>query len=285
VSDTPIYYESADGLRLYANCRASDHASSLPVLCLPGLTRNSKDFETISLDRNLIAGDFRGRGLSQYASDPATYRPDVELADTIALMDHLEIDRVAIIGTSRGGIVAMLMAALHPARVAGILFNDIGCVLEPEGLLRIRSYLGVGVNFTSWEHAVQALKASNSGFKSMTDDEWMAFARRIFKSEDGLPKLNYDPRLALNFPSVDDIAEGRIQPLWELFAAAQNIPVAILRGENSDLLSAATVTEMQNQNPSLDATTVGNRGHAPFLNEPESQAAIVRWLARVDAAE
>jgi pimeloyl-ACP methyl ester carboxylesterase len=283
VSDTAVYYDSADGLRLYATCRGGD-ATRLPVLCLPGLTRNSRDFDTISLDRNLVAADFRGRGSSQYASDPATYRPDVELADTIALLDHLKLDRVAIIGTSRGGIVALLMAAFHPVRVAGILLNDIGCVLQPEGLLRIRSYLGVDVNFSSWEQAVEALKASNFGFNSMPDDEWLAFARRIFKSENGLPKLNYDPALTHNFPTVDDIAQGRIQPLWELFAAAQNIPLAILRGENSDLLSAATVAEMQRTNPSLDATTIANRGHAPFLNEPESQAAIHRWLAKVDAA-
>ncbi len=284
MSDTEIFYDSADGLRLYARHRARGDVSLLPVLCLPGLTRNSRDFETISLDRTVIAPDFRGRGLSHYAADPATYRPDVELADTIALMDHLNIDRAAIIGTSRGGIVAMLMAKFHPARVAGVLLNDIGCVLEPEGLLRIRSYLGVAVNFTSWNDAAQSLKASNSGFKSMSDDEWLAFARRIFKSENGLPKLNYDADLAHNFASVEDITAGRVPQLWEIFTALQNVPSAILRGENSDLLSAATVAEMQRQNPGLEATTVANRGHAPFLNEPESQAAIMRWLAKVDAA-
>ena len=280
---THVYYESVDGLRLYARDYAHGDTSRVPALCLPGLTRNSKDFETLTLDRRVIAADFRGRGLSQYASDPITYRPDVELADTIALLNHLNIEHVAVIGTSRGGIVAMLMAALHKEKLAGILFNDVGTVLDAKGLLRIRSYLGIDKNFTSWEQAVQGLKASNPGFETLREDEWMSFAIRIFKSENGLPKMNYDSALLNNFASIEDIEAGKIPQLWELFAATTGIPTAILRGENSDLLSAETVEEMQRRNPELDATTIKNRGHAPFLNEPESAAAIQRWLALIDA--
>lgn len=278
-----VYYESADGLRLYARDYAHGETSRIPVLCLPGLTRNSKDFETLTLDRRVVATDFRGRGLSQYASDPITYRPDVELADTIALLKHLNIERVAVIGTSRGGIVAMLMAAFHREKLGGILLNDVGTVLDTKGLLRIRSYLGIHGNFTAWEQAVQGLKVSNPGFETLREDEWMSFATRIFKSENGLPKINYDPALLNNFASVEDIQSGKIPQLWELFAATSGIPTSILRGENSDLLSVETVEEMQRRNPGLGATTIKNRGHAPFLDEPESIAAIQRWLALIDA--
>ena len=279
-----VYYDSADGLRLYARDYFHANTQLIPVLCLPGLTRNSKDFETINLDRRVITVDFRGRGLSQYAIDPATYRPDVELADTMALLQHVGIERVAVIGTSRGGLVGMLMAKLQKHMLAGILLNDVGPVLQPQGLLRIRSYLGVAGNFTSWSEAVTALKARNSGFESLSGAEWLTFARRLFKSVNGLPRMDHDPALLNNFASADDIAEGRIPELWELFAATSEIPTAILRGQNSDLLSASTVADMQARNPGLDATTIANRGHAPFLDEPESIAAIHRWLARVDAA-
>ena len=148
-------------------------------------------------------------------------------------------------------------------------------------MLRIRSYLGVERKFASWEEAVEALKASNSGFESLSNVDWMNVARRIYKSENGLPRLNYDPGLAHNFASVEDIKAGRIPQLWELYAATKTIPTSLLRGENSDLLSADTVVRMQSENPNLDATTVQNRGHAPFLDEPESVAAIHRWLDRI----
>jgi len=282
-----VFYDSADGLRLYARDYSDHNSSRMPVLCLPGLTRSSRDFETVAphlaQHRRVIAADFRGRGRSHYASDPKTYRPDVELADTITLLRHLQIERVAVIGTSRGGLVALLMAAFNQENVGGILLNDIGTMLEPEGLLRIRSYLGVEREFASWDEAVEVLKASNYGFESLVDREWNAFARRLFKSVDGKPRLDYDLSIAHNFPSTEDIKASGTPPLWELFAAANAVPVAILRGEHSDLLSTATVAAMQNANPQLDATTVAGRGHAPFLDEPESWAAINRWLARVDA--
>ena len=285
----PIFFTTDDGLRLFARDYSSADKTVTPVLCLPGLTRNSKDFEAIApwlaQGRRVIAPDFRGRGLSQYAKDFATYRPDIELADSVSLLNFLNVPRVAVIGTSRGGIVGMLMAALHWDRLAGLLLNDIGPELEPAGLLRIRTYLGVQREFGSWDAAIAGLKFNNPGFESLTANVWRAFAGRLFKEVNGLPCLDYDLALANTFPTVEEISAGQIANLWEIFACTAGLPVSILRGEHSDLLSSATVAGIKQKNTDLDATTVAHRGHAPFLDEPESKQAIVRWLGRIDANE
>ncbi len=277
---------AADGVSLYARDYHSPGSALLPVVCLPGLTRNAKDFETIAPRlaeaRRVICPDFRGRGRSGRA-DPATYRPDVEVADTLLLLDSLGIQRFAIIGTSRGGIVAMVMAARALDRMAGVLFNDIGPRIDKAGLIRIRSYLGADPAFLSWEQAVIALKATNPGFETLTETEWMAFARRVFRDENGLPRADYDRALTVNFPPVADIEAGKVPELWGLLEAMASVPSTVLRGEYSDLLSEATVAEMQARHPDLVAVTVPNRGHVPFLDEPVSVAAIDAWLARVDA--
>ena len=284
----PVSFTTEDGLRLFARDYSADKTLT-PVLCLPGLTRNSKDFEIVApwlaQERRVIAVDFRGRGLSQYARDFATYRPDIELADTVGLLNFLNVPRVAVIGTSRGGIVGMLLAALHRDRLAGLLLNDIGPELEPAGLLRIRTYLGVQRKFDSWESAITSLKLSNPGFESLSADAWRAFARRVFKEVNSSPCLDYDLALANTFPTVEEVTAGQVANLWEIFACSAGLPVSVLRGEHSDLLSSATVAGMKQKNTDLDATTVAHRGHAPFLDEPESKQAIVRWLDRIDANE
>jgi pimeloyl-ACP methyl ester carboxylesterase len=286
---TPVHFQSDDGLRLFARDYSSLHSALTPLLCLPGLTRNSKDFETIvpwlAQSRRVIAPDFRGRGLSQYASDPASYRPDMELIDIISLLNFLKINRVAIIGTSRGGIVGLLMASFFHDRLAGLFLNDVGPELDSAGLLRIRSYLGVQNEFASWEMAIANLKSTNSGFESLAADEWQAFAQRVFKPVNGLPRIDYDPALLQTFPSVEDITAGRVANLWEFFGKIEDLPISVARGEHSDLLSAVTVAAMKQQNAALDATTIPKRGHAPFLDEASARDALVRWLARIDAKE
>lgn len=283
----PVYFRTGDGLRLFARDYAPADASLTPLLCLPGLTRNSKDFETIaawlSQTRRVIALDFRGRGLSQYAPDPLSYRPDIELGDAISLLNALGIERVAVVGTSRGGIVGMLMAAFFRDRLAGLFLNDVGPELDSAGLIRIRSYLGVQAEFRSWEAAIENLKTNNPGFEALAHGDWQMFARRIFRPVGGLPRLDYDPALAATFPSVEDILSGRVATLWELFAKAEGLPLAVVRGEHSDLLSAATVDAMKQRHAGLDATTVAKRGHAPFLDEEPAREALSRWLKRVDA--
>ena len=286
---SPVYYQTDDGLRLFARDYFAQKSTLTPLLCLPGLTRNSRDFETIAPwlaeKRRVIAADFRGRGLSQYASDPASYRPDIELIDTIALLNFLKVDRVAVIGTSRGGIVGMLMAAFFRDRLAGLFLNDVGPELDTSGLLRIRSYLGVRGVFASWETAVANLKSNTAGFESLAEDEWLAFAQRVFKPVDGLPQADYDLALAQAFPSVEDINAGRVANLWELFSSIEGLPVSVIRGEHSDLLNSITVEAMKQKNEELDATTIPKRGHAPFLDEALAKEALLRWLARVDAKE
>jgi len=281
-----VWYTSADGLKLYARDEGPETGDAMPVLCLPGLTRNSKDFEAIAsalaATHRVVCADFRGRGRSQYAGDPLAYRPDVEMADTLALMDHLGITKAAIIGTSRGGIVAMLMAAQAKDRLAGICLNDIGSKIEIAGLLRIRSYLGNDPKFASWDDAVKALRSTNPGFETLSNAQWLIFAKRVFAEENGVPRADYDARLTATFPSAEDISAGKVPELWGLYDLIAPLPLLILRGAKSDLLSAETVAEMQRRNPQAQAVEVADRGHVPFLDEPEAVAAIQNWLAKAD---
>ncbi|MGE0212346.1 MAG: alpha/beta fold hydrolase [Parvibaculaceae bacterium] len=254
-----------------------------PLLCLPGLTRSSKDFHDLATrfgrERRVIAPDYRGRGRSAHATDWTSYRVDVELSDAILLLDTLGVSQVAVVGTSRGGLIAMAMATTHKTRLAGVLLNDIGPRLEPEGLKRIAGYLGQPPAGTSWEDAVRGLKGTQAGFESLSEEEWAAFARRIYRDADGRPALDYDPALAKTFPRKEELS-GPLPELWDAFDALAGLPVTVLRGALSDLLSQRTVAEMAARMPGLDAVTVSGRGHAPFLNEPESLAALDRLLSR-----
>ncbi len=272
-----------------ADFAAVSDTGKVPVLCLPGLTRNSRDFEPalaqLTARRRVICMDFRGRGKSAHAIDPLTYRVDVETLDVVALLEHLALARVAVIGTSRGGLVGMGLAATVPARIAGLLLNDIGPVLEVEGLLRIRKYIGLEPNFASFHQAAMALKRDNSGMEGLSDNDWLAFAHRIFRNDNGVPRLAYDARLALTFPTEEQIRASAGTELWPLFQKLDGLPLAVLHGANSDLLSAATVREMKARMPQLTAATVPGRAHVPFLDEPGSVATIEHWLSEVDAAQ
>jgi pimeloyl-ACP methyl ester carboxylesterase len=278
-----IRFSASDGLELYAR----DYGGAGPaILCLTGLTRNCRDFEPLAelLGRRcrLLTPDYRGRGRSGYASDPRTYRPDIELAEAIALLDLLVIEKFGVIGTSRGGLIAMMMGAAHPGRLIGAVLNDLGPVLEREGLLRISGYVGKAFEGHTWDDAIAALKRTHPGFV-MGEAEWTRFAHRVFRDENGVPVLDYDLALARIFPSRDAILSAKDPDLWPLFDSLLGRPVAVLRGENSDLLSPETVDEMARRHPSLDAVTVKDRGHPPFLDEPESIAMIERWLDRLPA--
>jgi pimeloyl-ACP methyl ester carboxylesterase len=279
-------FRTADGLSLFARDCGPEDGALTPLLCLPGLTRNSKDFEPLAQrlgePRRMVAIDYRGRGRSDYSPDPKTYTPGHELRDAIALLDHLNIARACVVGTSRGGIVAMLMAAHHAKRMAGTVLNDIGPKLEPAGLLRIIKLLERRTPLASWAQAVTALKASSPGIENLAEGGWESFAKRIFKeTAEGLV-ADCDPKLAQNFPSAEDVTNNKIAEMWELFGALTNKPCAVLRGENSDLLSEATVARMSEMHPGLITVTVKDRGHVPFLDEPECVEAIRVVAARCD---
>lgn len=279
------YATAADGLRLYYREYGQAQAAHAPVLCLPGLTRNSKDFHDLALrlsaQRRVIAVDLRGRGRSE--RDPrgaAGYSPLVELDDVLRLIAQASLGPSVVIGTSRGGILAMLMASVRPDLLRGIVLNDIGPELDPAGIARIRGYVGVGEAPESWEAAASALEALHGAhFPGLSAQDWLAYARRSFTEREGRPAFDYDPAIG------ESLRGAPAGDLWPQFAALAAIPTLVLRGAHSDLLSAETVARMREQKPDLLAVTVPDRGHVPFLDEPEVTAALDAFLARIDGGQ
>jgi pimeloyl-ACP methyl ester carboxylesterase len=272
-----FHFRAPDGLELFGRDCGPRGARITPLLCLAGLTRNSKDFEPLAAklrDRQIIAFDYRGRGRSPFA-DPSTYTPRHELADCLALLDQLHIGKACVVGTSRGGIIAMLMAQIHRDRIAGAILNDIGPRLEMEGLLRIARLIRQGPEFQTWDEAADDLRAGSPETSDLTDSDWLCFARRLYKEELGKIIRDYDPALALAFPSPEEIARQAQPQLWTQFGALKDKPCAVLRGEFSDLLSEATVRDMAAVHKGLITASVRGRGHVPFLDEPESIAAVL----------
>ena len=274
------HYRSACGrLDLFAR----DYANGgTPLLLMHGLTRNSADFEPLAFHLagryRLIVPDQRGRGLSQNDADAANYRPDIYAADMFALLDDLGIERAGLIGTSLGGLMAMVMAAMQPERVGAVVLNDIGPELAPDGLARIASYVGPSDPARDWNEAAARLLAINeAAFPSFGAAEWLAFARRTCREEaDGRIAFAYDPAIAQAFA---DAPAGQAD-LWPLFDALKGKPLLVLRGALSDLLTPATLEAMgaHHQGP-FTAIEVPDRGHAPLLDEPEALVAIRQFLA------
>lgn len=279
---------TADGLTLYARDYAPlTPVTGLPVICLHGLTRNSRDFEVIApriaaCGRRVVAPDVRGRGKSANDPDPAHYQPAIYAQDVAALMDKLEIHEAVFIGTSMGGIITMVLAALAPARIAAAVLNDVGLKLSPEGIARIGSYVGRTRPVANWGEAAEAVRAiAGQAYPGRLDDGefWDAFARRTFRQrEDGLLETDYDPHIALAFAAPGDAPPPDMTPLFQALAAK---PVLCVRGAISDLLSAETVAEMRALKPDLEAVRVENVGHAPMLDEPEAWEAVLGFLAKV----
>ena len=295
---TSHFISAPDGLRLHAREYGRRSAAALPVVCLPGLARSSGDFETLATalagdatrPRRIIALDYRGRGRSDYDSDPANYSFQVEIADVLAVLTALDCGRAIFIGTSRGGILTMLMAALRPAIIAAAVLNDIGPVIEPKGLMRIKGYVGKLPQPRSYEDGADILRRLFSAqFPKLTAEDWLASARRTFKEVNGQLVPDYDVALARTLEGVD--FEKPLPPLWAQFDALSTVPVMVIRGENSDLLSAATVEAMAARRAAvetmaarrsaLETLVVPDQGHAPFLAEPDVVARIADFVARV----
>ena len=270
----PQYFTTPDGARL----AYVDQGTGTPLLCLAGLTRNMADFEVLLPllpDIRLIRMDYRGRGDSA-RTGAVTYTIPMEAADALALLDHLGLSKAAILGTSRGGLIGMLIAATAKGRLSGLCMNDIGPFLDPVGLARIADQIGRNPTAQTYAALAGIYPHVHPGFANVPADRWLDEARRRTReTPDGLVN-RYDPALrdafvaAINLPPVD---------LWPLFDALAGLPVAVIRGANSDLLSPATLAEMQARRPDLITATVPDRGHPPFLDEPHSLTAIRAFLA------
>ncbi len=285
-----IFLSAPDGLRLHARSYGRASAPALPVVCLPGLARTAEDFIALAQalagdaqhPRRVIALDYRGRGLSDYDRDPANYSFQTELADVLAVMAALDTLPAVIVGTSRGGILAMLLAALRPGALAGVVLNDIGPVIEPKGLIRIRGYVGKLPQPTSFEEGAEILRRLFSAqFPKLDQDDWLAAAHRTFKDKDGALVPTYDVRLAKTLEGVN--FEKPFPPLWKEFDALAHVPVMCIRGANSDLLSAETVEAMRARRPAMDFLEVPDQGHAPLLAETDTIAAIADFVGRCDS--
>ena len=274
-----VFYHSADGLRLYARDYFGPHHTSPAILCLPGLTRNSKDFaelaEHLCTRYRVICPDQRGRGRSEWDTEPLRYRPDVYVADMWTLCDVLRMPSVAIIGTSLGGLMAILMTVQAPARIDRIVINDIGPEVDPRGIARIAGYVGKSSPVATWKQAArQTAEINGIAFPNYTDADWMAMACNMYVQDEAAPVLDYDPAIARGLSSGSAVPD-----LWPVFGALARTPVLAIRGALSDLLSEATFTQMSKRLPSLQPVTVQDRGHAPTLVEREALTAIDEFLA------
>lgn len=280
---------TVDGLTLYVrDYPALAPQTGLPVICLHGLTRNSRDFEVIApriaaLGRRVLAPDMRGRGASANDPDPAHYVPAVYAQDVISLLDKLEAPKAVFIGTSMGGLITMTIAALAPDRIGAVVLNDIGPQIETGGLTHIGTYLGRAQPFATWAEAVAAVRA-NSGlaYPDRENDTafWEAFARRVLIARaDGRFEFAYDPNIALTFSDPETTPLPDLSPLFQAIARK---PVLVVRGSISNILSPAGVARMRELKPDLDVAEVANVGHAPCLDEPEAWDAILDFLAKVD---
>jgi pimeloyl-ACP methyl ester carboxylesterase len=274
------YFTVRDGLRLHYRDYPGS-ADRPPLVCLPGLTRNARDFadlaERYSPHFRVIALDFRGRAASDYDPVPARYNPLTYAGDVIELLDQLGIPQAIFVGTSLGGLVTMVMAATAPQRIAAAIINDVGPDVDPAGISRILSYVGKDVRFKSWDEVGSTISANYGGkFERYTHADWVAMAKRNCREENGEIRFDYDMAIAEPFKTAGPVPEV---DLWPLFAALGVKPLLVVRGEKSDLLTAETAEKMQAAAPGMKLAVVPGVGHAPELSEPEAVEAIDGFLA------
>jgi pimeloyl-ACP methyl ester carboxylesterase len=283
-TDSGSFVVVADGLRLHYRDYPGP-AGKAPLLCLHGLTRNSRDFtdfaERHSPEWRVLAADFRGRGLSDYDPLPARYTPVTYAADVLHFLNALEIDRAVFIGTSLGGLVTMAIAAIAPQRIAASILNDVGPELTAGGLERLRSFVGKDVRFATWDEAAEAIAANNRRLpQGYSHDDWVEMAHRVCREDKGEIVFDYDMAIALPFETHGPVPKV---DLWPLFKALGQKPLLVVRGEQSDLLSADALEKMHEAAPGMKSVTVPGVGHAPTLDEPEALEAIDALLGSLDA--
>lgn len=274
-----VIVAAPDGLVLFARV-FGEPTGRVPVVCVPGLTRNSRDFarvgEELARDRQVVAVDLRGRGKSGYDESGESYWVDVYASDVLAVLDDLGIEKACFFGESLGGIVSMRIAALAPARVAGLVMSDIGPDLDPAGVARIFSYAGKLPPVTNWDDAVaQSKLVGEMAAPDLTDDAWLEIARQRYREEaDGSVVIDYDPKIAGGASVPLQTADDR----WDDFDALRDIRVLVIRGETSDVLARDTVEQMRARKPDLQSAEIPGRGHCPIAHEPECLAAITGFV-------
>ncbi|WP_282602548.1 alpha/beta hydrolase [Paracoccus sp. PARArs4] len=254
-----------------------DEGRGLPLLCLAGLTRNMADFDHFAPHLSgvrLIRMDYRGRGASDFTG-AATYTVPRESRDALNLLDHLGLDRAAILGTSRGGLNGLFLAATARDRMIGLCLNDVGPVIERDGLHKIFDYVGRNPAARSHAELAERLPAMMAGFSDVPEGRWLQDVRAHYTETDRGLRINYDPTLREAFLAA---FEGEAPDLWPLWTATQGMPVALIRGANSDLLSSATAQRMAQMRPDLIMADVPGRAHIPWLDEPESLAVLNAWI-------
>jgi pimeloyl-ACP methyl ester carboxylesterase len=267
-----IFVTAQDGLKLHARHYGVRTAPGTPVVCLPGLARTVADFEDLALalaandarPRRIVAVDYRGRGLSDYDRTPANYNLAVELSDLLAVLTALEIGPAVMVGSSRGGILAMLLAAARPTAIAGVVLHDIGPVIEPKGLMRLKSYVGKLPQPRSFEEGAEIMRRLfDAQFPKFGAEQWLAAARRTWIVRDGRMAPNYDVKLSRTLSEID--LERPLPPMWNEFDALARVPMLVIRGANSDILSAATLTAMAARRSKMESIEVPDQGHVPVL--------------------
>ena len=282
-----IFVTAQDGLRLHVREHGSRTSPSLPVVCLPGLARTVADFEGLArhlsggpLGRRVIAIDARGRGRSDYDHNPENYNVAVELGDVVTVLTALGIGPAVFIGSSRGGILTMLLGVAHPTLIAGAVLHDIGPVIEPKGVARIKSYVGKLPQPRNYAEGAEVLRRLfDAQFPKLTAEHWLAAARNTWKTEDGALLPTYDVRLDRTLAEVD--IERPLPTMWNEFDALARVPVLVIRGANSDILSAATVAEMLVHHPTMEVVEVPDQGHVPLF-DADSVPAIVAFIAKCE---
>lgn len=286
-----IYYTSRDGLRLHGRrypAAPSGRPGARPVLCLAGLTRNGRDFHdlAIALSRNpsnprtVYTLDYRGRGLSAFDPDWRNYTISVETLDVLDFITLTGLHDVALIGTSRGGLITMLIAATRPTAIGAAILNDIGPVIEPDGLARISGYVGRVPLPISWPDAARMMRDLNRRhFPETPDNVWDECARQWYNEVNGKPAPGYDAKLG----NALSVLDGPLPALWPQFEALKRVPLMVVRGENSDILTAATVDEMGRRHPAMATVVVPYQGHAPLLKDAATIEAIRHFLTATDA--
>jgi pimeloyl-ACP methyl ester carboxylesterase len=283
-----IFVTAQDGLRLHVRDYGSRDAPGVPVVCLPGLTRTVGDFAALApalafdlaRPRRVIAIDSRGRGQSDYDSNPANYNLAVELADVATVLTALDLPPAVFVGSSRGGLLTMLMGAVHPAALAGAVLHDIGPQIEMTGLLRLKSYVGklpVPRDFADGAEILHRLFGAQ--FPKVTAPQWLAAAHRTWQVKDGALQETYDVRLSQSLADID--AEHPPPPLWNEFDSLLRLPILVIHGALSDILSAATVAAMAARHPGLHAIEVPDQGHVPAL-EGDLIAVVARFVSGCD---